>query len=285
MVKKFTYRGLSNEELNGLSMENMLKLFPARIRRSLTRGIDENKRKLVGEIKASKAGKNITIRTHCRDLIILPNMVGVTISVFSGKEFVPVTITLEMVGHYLGEYVITNKRVSHGAPGVGSSRSSLYVPLKWENMPEFNYAFQNFDPTRHVRAALREKTISHKHSREIAVAIKGLNVEKARDYLIHVIQLKRSIPFRRYKNQVGHKSDPGTMSGRYPQKAATEVLKLLDNLESNAEYKGMDLDRLKIINATVHKGRIMKRFIPRAQGRATPKNNVYTHIELVAREA
>ena len=151
-------------------------------------------------------------------------------------------------------------------------------------MPEFNYAFQNFDPTRHVRAALREKTISHKHSREIAVAIKGLNVEKARDYLIHVIQLKRSIPFRRYKNQVGHKSDPGTMSGRYPQKAATEVLKLLDNLESNAEYKGMDLDRLKIINATVHKGRIMKRFIPRAQGRATPKNNVYTHIELVAKE-
>ena len=285
MVKKFTYRGLSNEELDGLSMENMLKLFPARIRRSLTRGIDENKRKLVGEIKASKAGKNITIRTHCRDLIILPNMVGVTISVFSGKEFVPVTITLEMVGHYLGEYVITNKRVSHGAPGVGSSRSSLYVPLKWENMPEFNYAFQNFDPTRHVRAALREKTISHKHSREIAVAIKGLNVEKARDYLIHVIQLKRSIPFRRYKNQVGHKSDPGTMSGRYPQKAATEVLKLLDNLESNAEYKGMDLDRLKIINATVHKGRIMKRFIPRAQGRATPKNNVYTHIELVAKEA
>ena len=285
MVKKFTYRGLSNEELDGLSMENMLKLFPARIRRSLTRGIDENKRKLVGEIKASKAGKNITIRTHCRDLIILPNMVGVTLSVFSGKEFVPVTLTLEMVGHYLGEYVITNKRVSHGAPGVGSSRSSLYVPLKWENMPEFNYAFQNFDPTRHVRAALREKTISHKHSREIAVAIKGLNVEKARDYLIHVIQLKRSVPFRRYKNQVGHKSDPGTMSGRYPQKAATEVLKLLDNLESNAEYKGMDLDRLKIINATVHKGRIMKRFIPRAQGRATPKNNVYTHIELVAKEA
>ena len=265
-------------------MENILKLFPARVRRSLTRGIDENKRKLVEEIKASKAGKNITIRTHYRDLIILPYMVGVTLNIFSGKEFVPVTITSEMIGHYLGEYVITNKRVSHGAPGVGSSRSSLYVPLKWEDMPEFNYAFQNFDPTRHVRAALREKTISHKHAREIAVAIKGLTLEKARDYLIYVTQLKRSIPFRRYKNQVGHKSDPGTMSGRYPQKAATEVLKLLDNLESNAEYKGMDLDRLKIINATVHKGRIMKRFIPRAQGRATPNNNIYTHIELVAKE-
>ena len=130
MVKKFTYRGLTNEELEGLSLDNILKLFPARVRRSLTRGIDENKRKLVDEIKASKAGKNITIRTHLRDLIILPYMVGVTLNIFSGKEFVPVTITPEMLGHYLGEYVITNKRVSHGAPGVGSSRSSLYVPLK-----------------------------------------------------------------------------------------------------------------------------------------------------------
>ena len=130
MVKKFTYRGLTNEELEGLSLENILKLFPARIRRSLTRGINDDKRKLVDEIKASKTKKNINIRTHSRDLIILPYMVGVTLNIFSGKEFVPVTITTEMIGHYLGEYVITNKRVSHGAPGVGSSRSSLYVPLK-----------------------------------------------------------------------------------------------------------------------------------------------------------
>ena len=151
-------------------------------------------------------------------------------------------------------------------------------------MPKRYFAFQNFDATKHVRAAIREKSISHKHAREISVAIKGLTLEKARDYLIDVTNFKRSIPFRRYKNQVGHKSDPGTMSGRYPQKAATEILKLLDNLESNAEYKGMDLDRLKIINATVHKGRILKRFTPRAQGRATPKNNVYTHVELVAKE-
>jgi len=57
-------------------------------------------------------------------------MVGVTVNVFSGKEFTPVLIRAEMIGHYLGEYVITNKRVSHGAPGVGASRSSLYVPLK-----------------------------------------------------------------------------------------------------------------------------------------------------------
>ena len=70
------------------------------------------------------------INTHLRDLIILPFMIGTTVNVYSGKEFVPVTITTEMVSHYLGEYVITNKRVNHGAPGVGASRSSLYVPLK-----------------------------------------------------------------------------------------------------------------------------------------------------------
>ena len=114
-----------------MSLDKLLKLFPARARRSLTRGINDNKRKLIGEMKAVKAGtlKN-PINTHLRDVLILPTMVGVTVNVYSGKEFRPVTITTEMVGHYLGEYVITNKRVNHGAPGVGASRSSLYVPLK-----------------------------------------------------------------------------------------------------------------------------------------------------------
>ncbi len=131
MVREFTYRGISQKELEELSLDKLLKLFPARIRRSLTRGINDNKRKLIGEIKATKEGKLKTpINTHLRDLIILPYMIGTTVNVFSGKEFVPVTITSEMVSHYLGEYVITNKRVSHGAPGVGASRSSLYVPLK-----------------------------------------------------------------------------------------------------------------------------------------------------------
>ena len=151
-------------------------------------------------------------------------------------------------------------------------------------MARFRYAFQNYDPTRHVRASLREKGMSHKHAREVAVAIKGLSMEKARDYLQAVINMERAVAFRRYKNQVGHKSDPGMMAGRYPQKTAKEFIKVLDNLESNAQFKGMDMDRIKIINATVHKGVTVKRFIPRAMGRATPKNNVLTHVELVARE-
>tara|TARA_Y100001949_G_C15986994_1_gene331116 strand:+ start:2523 stop:2918 length:396 start_codon:yes stop_codon:yes gene_type:complete len=131
LVKKFTFRGLPTEELQNFTGEKLFNLFSARARRSLKRGINDSKRKLIEQIKEQKTGNlNSTIRTHHRDLIVLPYMIGTTINVFSGKEFVPVTITTEMIGHYLGEYVITNKRVNHGAPGVGASRSSLYVPLK-----------------------------------------------------------------------------------------------------------------------------------------------------------
>ena len=131
MVKKFTFHGLSTEETESLTGEKLFDLLSSRARRSLKRGINDQKRKLINEIKMKKAGKlSGDIKTHLRDLIILPYMTGVTVNVFSGKEFVPIVIATEMIGHYLGEYVITNKRVSHGAPGVGASRSSLYVPLK-----------------------------------------------------------------------------------------------------------------------------------------------------------
>ena len=131
MVKEFLYRGVPKEELDAMPLERLFGLFNARQRRSLTRGVTDGKRKLIAEIKAAKAGKQGgPIRTHVRDLIVMPQMTGVTVNVFSGKEFVPVEIRDEMIGHYLGEYVITNKKVSHGAPGVGASRSSLYVPLK-----------------------------------------------------------------------------------------------------------------------------------------------------------
>lgn len=131
MVREFKYYGISLEELQNLQLEKLFQVFPARQRRSLTRGITDGKRKLIEEIKLLKTGKlKTSIKTHIRDLIILPYMTGITINVFSGKSFVPVNIIPEMIGHYIGEYVITNKRVQHGAPGVGASRSSLYVPLK-----------------------------------------------------------------------------------------------------------------------------------------------------------
>src|SRR5215831_21153503 len=153
-------------------------------------------------------------------------------------------------------------------------------------MTTFKYAFQNFDKSKHVRAALREKSISHKHSRELAVAIKGMSIDKAREFLESVVSKKIALPYRRYNNEVAHRSNirDGFSAGRFPQKTAKEYLKLLDNLESNAEYKGMDLDRLKIVSAVVHRGTKLERFTPRAMGRTSPKIGVLVHVELVAKE-
>jgi small subunit ribosomal protein S19 len=93
--------------------------------------MNDEKRKLREDMKLAREGKlNSSIKTHVRDMIILPDMIDLTISVHNGKDFFPIHIKPEMIGHYLGEYSITNKRVQHGAPGVGASRSSLYVPLK-----------------------------------------------------------------------------------------------------------------------------------------------------------
>ena len=98
------------------------------------------------------------------------------------------------------------------------------------NLGKFKYSFQNFDSKKHVKASIREKSISHKHAREIAIKIKGMKIEKAREYLNLVILKKLAVPFMRYNKHVGHRSDPKMMSGRYPIKAVNEVIKLLDNL-------------------------------------------------------
>jgi small subunit ribosomal protein S19 len=132
--KEFTYRGHTLEELQGMSMDEFIKLLPSRQRRSLQRGLAREQRILLENIRRAKKalmeGEKASTKTHSRDMIILPEMVGVTILVHSGKEFTPVEITQEMIGSYLGEFAITNKPVRHGSPGIGASRSSMYVPLK-----------------------------------------------------------------------------------------------------------------------------------------------------------
>jgi len=131
LPKEFRYRGKTLDELNAMSTEALLELLPSRARRSLNRGVSEEKRKLLEDARAMKEGKlKGDIKTHARDMIVLPTMVGLTISIHNGREFVPLEVKPEMIGRYLGEYVITNKKVVHGTPGIGASRSSLYVPLK-----------------------------------------------------------------------------------------------------------------------------------------------------------
>jgi len=135
MPKEFHYRGFSFADLQAMSMDEFIRLVPSRQRRSLQRGLSQEQRKLLETIRKARESKEqppkaSVVKTHARDMVVLPEMVGVTLLVHNGKEFTALEIKPEMIGHYLGEFAITNKPVKHGVPGIGASRSSMYVPLK-----------------------------------------------------------------------------------------------------------------------------------------------------------
>jgi len=126
--KEFVFRGYSLEDLQKLTIEELLPLLTSRMRRTLKRGLTEKQDKLLRDIQNAQPGDSI--RTHCRDMIILPNFVGHTINIHNGKEFQRVDIQPDMIGHYLGEFALTRSKVKHTGPGVGATRSSKYMPLK-----------------------------------------------------------------------------------------------------------------------------------------------------------
>lgn len=126
--REFKYRGLSLEELQNTPMDDLLPLLPSRMRRSLKRGLTKGQDKLLNDIR--KAKEEDIIKTHCRTMIILPEFVGHRIDVYNGNEFQRVNVQPEMIGHYLGEFALTRKKVKHTGPGVGATRSSKYMPLK-----------------------------------------------------------------------------------------------------------------------------------------------------------
>ncbi len=129
--KEFTFKGKTIQELQKMSLEEFIKIIPSRQRRSLTRGFSETQKILLNKIKKSKNGtyKKI-IKTHCRDMIVVPEMISLTIHVYNGRSFNPVLITEDMLGHYLGEFVLTRKKVQHSAPGIGATKSSSAVSVK-----------------------------------------------------------------------------------------------------------------------------------------------------------
>lgn len=130
MAKKFLFKGYDIEELKAMSYDEFADLLLARQRRSLRRGLTHAKKKLLEKIERLNNGETIRLKTHCRGMIVLPQMVDHTIEVHNGKEFIRVKIQPEMIGHYLGEFALTRKRVTHGTPGMGATKSSLYIPLK-----------------------------------------------------------------------------------------------------------------------------------------------------------
>src|SRR6266699_212980 len=133
MPRQFTYRGHSVDELKQMSMDEFIKLLPSRQRRSLLKGLTNEQRILMEHVRQSRkenASKPVPVKSHVRDMIVIPEMLGLTLQLHSGKEYVAIDIKPEMIGHFVGEFAITNQKVVHGTPGIGASRSSMYVPLK-----------------------------------------------------------------------------------------------------------------------------------------------------------
>ena len=134
-----------------------------------------------------------------------------------------------------------------------------------------------------ARARGVELPISPKKTYEVLNAIRGLPLERARSILEDAEHLRRAIPFRRYNQETAHHR--GTGPGRYPKKVAEQLLRVLANAEANAEYEGLDTDRLYVHVAASSRGRIQKARMPRAQGRATNWNEQTTHVEIVLAES
>ena len=135
--REFTYRGHTMEELlqmplyppeDGTDQVAIIQLVPARVRRTLTRGLPREANHFLNKISQLEEDK--VVRTHCRDMPVLPVMVGKTVGVYNGRDFVNVVVQPEMIGQYLGEFAGTRRRPVHTGPGVGATRSSKHVALK-----------------------------------------------------------------------------------------------------------------------------------------------------------
>lgn len=124
--KEFTYKGKTEQEVKALSHAQFAEIVPSGLRRKIKRGFTEEEKKLIKKVQKGESN----IETHCRDMIILPEMFGKTIKVFNGKEFVAVNVSFQMVGHVLGEFALTRKSTAHSAPGVGATRSSAALSVR-----------------------------------------------------------------------------------------------------------------------------------------------------------
>ncbi|MEM0179021.1 MAG: 50S ribosomal protein L22, partial [Fervidicoccaceae archaeon] len=140
-----------------------------------------------------------------------------------------------------------------------------------------------------AKAVARDAPISPKKVINLANAIKGMRTEDAKKFLEKVIRLEEPVPNWTHNKKIPHKSGLsdrwGIPMGKYPVKAAKILLKLIRNAEANAEGKDLDVEKLRIIHISVKKGFVLKRYMPRAFGRSTPKYRRHSNIEIVVKEA
>jgi len=126
--REFTLRGKTLPELQAMNLEEFSKLVTARARRSIRRGFTVETNLFLERMRATDHGK--TVRTHCRDALVLPEHVGRHVAVHNGKEFKEIEVRPEMIGHFFGEFSLTRRFEKHSGPGVGATRSSKFMPLK-----------------------------------------------------------------------------------------------------------------------------------------------------------
>ncbi len=136
-----------------------------------------------------------------------------------------------------------------------------------------------------ARAQGHELHISPRHCVEICRALRGQSITQAKSYLEAIIDKKQAVPFKRHNTGVGHRTGiTGWDAGRYPEKAAREILKVLKHAEANAEYKGLDTDQMRVLHSLARRGRTIQGRMPRAMGRATAKNTDTVTIEMTLQE-
>jgi len=152
-------------------------------------------------------------------------------------------------------------------------------------MPKFRYSVYGLDPDRTAKASGRDLRISPKAAREVCHALKGIDLDAAKEFLEDVIDMRRMVPLKRHKKKKPHhKGLQKWFAGAYPIKAAKAILAILDNAEANAEYKGLDIDRCKLVHITAQRGMKIKNYIPRAFGRSSPYHTTLSHIEVIVEE-
>ncbi len=149
-------------------------------------------------------------------------------------------------------------------------------------VPKWGYSVLGLDADTTAKASGRELRVSPKVAREVCLAIKGMKLDEAKGFLGIVRQWKKAVPFRRHRKKVPHRHGLQLYAaGRYPVKAAEKILEVLESAESNAMYKGLDTERLRVVHAAACPGAKIKRYFPRAMGRATPQFETLCHVEIV----
>ena len=265
-------------------------LMPSRVKRSLGRGLTESAR---SSWRRSGKSNGKTVKTHCRGMCVLPEMVGSTIGVHDGQNFVNLEIAPPMIGHSLGEFAKTRKSVTHTGPGVGATRifPARGVKVRKENEQKTRKTTERIHPApgggNLVTARAVNLDCHHKHCYHIAKAIRGMNAEMARDYLEDVVAKKSAIPYQRRSSKgrggntmAGHRK--GKMGpGKFPNKASKEFIKLINSAMDNARQRFDDIDAedMVITHVAAHRGQ-GNEHEAKGQGRATPSNHYQVNLEI-----